>query len=870
MLTSMTTYSDFWIKIEARVDRGYRVSVIQSPAGGGSEILPFDIDAAKPGARSPLQTLVRSTATRDVSLDDEPLPEPRDVGRALFDGLFSGAIRSLFDKSLGMAQAKGTGLRIKLQIDPEDPDLAPLVALPWEMMYFHGTREYLSLSEATPVVRFLDVQRPYERPPFTEPLRVLVAMANPEGSAHLDLQKERAAIETTWAKLPHVEVKILDHATRESLLETLSEQAYHVLHFMGHGGFNGDSGEGVLLLETATGAATQMSGMALGVLLRDMPAMRLVFLNACDTARLTGTEERDPFAGVASALVMAGVPAVLAMQFPVTDAAAVAFSDGFYAALARQRPVDAAVTAGRKAVHDARPTSMEWATPVLFMRAPDGYLFIPVKPFLTTGRTWAVVVGVLLIALIAAAGTVLKSSKPISVAPAELRTTFPRTVQLTPLSNGAPVVADTWTSSDTTVAVVRDGRVLTRRAGSTRITAKLGWFSKGSSDVTVVAPAAVAVQLARHQASMTVGDTLRIPARALAADNVAVDDVQLRWSSGDDAVVRVTPGGNIVGVAAGRTTVRVASASSLTDSVQVAVVAAANGVTRAAPTADDAVRGAPTDTAAPLLVRFALSRKSTYVRTRFNDETYYSATARYAVSATDADDDAWYAPCDALLEQPDVLKSMMAFSYEKRGDGPIPAAEVAEAFVRPGAAAQYRGQLREELLIAPGRTPLSSLLEESRRASWLDISDPGDRSRVRALAAACTPPQPQDALLFTVTLKNPSTAYMNITAVRYFVLDDAGAAGGGAGAGALEPLATYVHRIKRNCALVRVREVYLFPLTPLIEVAPGRTAVIDLQPTFSTYRGAFLAPLSVRVEIETDRGRVRSGRFWVEGPSCAG
>ncbi len=864
------TYADFWLKIEARVERGYRVAVIQSPAGGGSETVALDVDAITGGSPSPLQGHVRSAVMRDISLDETPAREPRDLGRALFDALFTGTIRSLFDKSLGMAQAKGSGLRIKLQIDPENPELATLASLPWEMLYFHGTREYLSLSELTPVVRFLDVQRPYERAPFSGPLRVLVAMANPDGSAQLDLAKERAAIESTWATLPDVEVRIIEHTTRAALLQALADAPYHVLHFMGHGGFQDDTGEGVLLLETSTRTKDPMTGTALGVLLRDMPSMRLVFLNACDTARLSTAETRDPFAGVASALVMAGVPAVLAMQFPVSDAAAVAFSNGFYTSLVSQRPVDAAVGAGRKAVHDARPQSLEWATPVLFMRAPDGYLFTPVKQFLTTGRSWALTVGVLAVAALAAIGYVLSSSKPINLSPEDIRAQFPRTLQIVALSDGAPVVPDSWTSSDTTIAAVKDGRVSTRRAGTATITAKLGWFSKGFTQITVTLPAVVALQLAQRLASMSVGDTLRIPARALAADDFVVEDAGLVWTSTNEDVTRVTPNGAIFGLAAGRAFVLVTSRGGLRDSVQVAVLRQPPESTAALDDADSPSSVA-TDTVAPVLLRFALSRKSTYVRTTYADGTYYSATARFAVrNAREDDDDAWYAQCDGMLAEPSVQAAVLSYLMDPDIGSPVPRGGAAVMLARDGFAVKYKARLREQFLTAPGRTIASSQIDDARRNVFMDGSTPADRARITSLVAACTPPQAKDALVFSVTIKNPSATFMNITAVRYLVLDDRGEAGGGAGAAALEPVATYLHRIRRKCLFNGAPESFPFSLTPMVEVAPGRTAVIDLQPTIRNSEGSFLAPLAMRVEVVTDHGTVRSRKFWVEGPSCAG
>lgn len=61
------------------------------------------------------------------------------------------------------------------------------------------------------------------------------------------------------------------------------------------------------------------------------------------------------------------------MQFPISDRAAVTFTGEFYGAIVDGLPVDQAVTAARKSL--LAEYGDEWATPVLFLRAPDGNIF---------------------------------------------------------------------------------------------------------------------------------------------------------------------------------------------------------------------------------------------------------------------------------------------------------------------------------------------------------------------------------------------------------------------------------------------------------------------------------------------------------------
>ena len=96
-------------------------------------------------------------------------------------------------------------------------------------------------------------------------------------------------------------------------------------------------------------ARPSVDGTELANLLADQTSLRLVVLNSCEGARTTLT---DPFAGVATTLVQLGVPAVVAMQFEISDEAAILFAEELYTNLiGRQDPIDAAVAEARKAIY---------------------------------------------------------------------------------------------------------------------------------------------------------------------------------------------------------------------------------------------------------------------------------------------------------------------------------------------------------------------------------------------------------------------------------------------------------------------------------------------------------------------------------------
>ena len=164
------------------------------------------------------------------------------------------------------------------------------------------------------------------------------------------------------------------------LQDKLLGGSWHVVHFIGHGDFDSDRDEGVLALTGPDGRADLVEANRLVDLLRQArPMPRLVVLNSCSGA---ATGITDLFSGTAAALVRGGVSAVAAMQYEISDPAAAEFARGFYSAIARGRGVDDAVSSGRVAIMGLSGRTLEWVTPVLYLRGLDSRLFIlPTQPF---------------------------------------------------------------------------------------------------------------------------------------------------------------------------------------------------------------------------------------------------------------------------------------------------------------------------------------------------------------------------------------------------------------------------------------------------------------------------------------------------------
>ncbi len=369
-------FADFELRIGRGRRKKYPVWVIRSPAGeaSGTFTLPFSAGKVESIKTIIELAMLRSRERTRAALASE-LKEIKAFGGELFDALFQGPVGSCYESSLRIAVSQGKGLRLKLRIEP--PELA---TLPWEFLYDKQTRKFLALTIRTVLVRYMET--PYAAQPLLvqPPLRLLVVIASPINYPQLDVKREKRRILQALAEREEqgiLHIDFLENATLPALQNKLRESEYHILHFIGHGGYDEDANEGVLILEDEWKRGRRVRGEYLGRLLGDHFSLRLVILNACEGARTAAKEvgPYDPFPGVAETLVHEGIPAVIAMQFPVTDEAAMTFARELYEALADNWPVDAAVAEARKRIEYTLRNTVEWAAPVLYMRAPDGLIF---------------------------------------------------------------------------------------------------------------------------------------------------------------------------------------------------------------------------------------------------------------------------------------------------------------------------------------------------------------------------------------------------------------------------------------------------------------------------------------------------------------
>jgi hypothetical protein len=309
-------------------------------------------------------------------------------GRRLAEWLFADdKLRAAWNQIRGQHPQR----RLRLRISESAPELHQI---PWELLTDpedgsaaeSGVPTVIAAAAATPFSRYLAGQWRPGSPILRRPVKVLVAIANPEnlhsyGLQPVDVEAEMDILRTLTGDL-EVELHLLPQPCTFNAIEAALQEGAHILHLVAHGAHRPESktrDEAFALYlagddnQTDLVSADQFAAM-LGRQLSDVEQanedkLRLVFLASCETAKRSPA---DAFRGLAPQLVAAGVPAVIAMQELVPVTTSQRFTESFYAGLLRHGQVDRAANEGRAAILTADLPGA--AIPVLFMRQREGQL----------------------------------------------------------------------------------------------------------------------------------------------------------------------------------------------------------------------------------------------------------------------------------------------------------------------------------------------------------------------------------------------------------------------------------------------------------------------------------------------------------------
>ncbi len=249
--------------------------------------------------------------------------------------------------------------------------------------FFLSTEPDLVLSRYMPLERARQTLTPTKGP-----LRVLLVVSAPydDDLGYVISDGVLEAIEKLAERYP-IQIDSLNQPTIDNFLDKIEEIKPHVLHFIGHGQFNKAEGNGEIALLDIDGRSARWvkdrDFAEYFVHMRSIP--RLVFLHICEG----GAVDLDAnYAGLAPQLIRTGIQAVVAMQYPISNDAAIIFSRTFYSTLAKGEPVDIAIQEGRYRItisiskaHDSRV----FGIPVLYMRSRDGIIQPPINTAVDDG-----------------------------------------------------------------------------------------------------------------------------------------------------------------------------------------------------------------------------------------------------------------------------------------------------------------------------------------------------------------------------------------------------------------------------------------------------------------------------------------------------
>ena len=353
-------------------DGQFTVRVVR-PACDGEPTATMQLDAgAYLSALNDLEMIVLASASAGRRILSPGEQRLQDVGRQLFDALFSGPVHEAYRASVSAADQRGERLQVVLRLD-----VPKLSAIPWEAMYDTENDQYICLND--PLIRHIPstTSEPVE---VTSSLEVLALVASPEGLTSLDVEAERKKLSDALAEPiadGRIHLKWLMQASWDDVQDEMLSGTWHVLHFIGHGDYDLASDQGVIALVGDDGGPHLVEADRLADLLNQAsPTPRLVVLNSCKSGRSGAS---DLFSSTAATLVKRGIDAVAAMQFTVSDAGATKFARGFYSALANGHGIGDAVGAGRVGLRGT-PGSLEWVTPVLYVRDDAATLFRITSP----------------------------------------------------------------------------------------------------------------------------------------------------------------------------------------------------------------------------------------------------------------------------------------------------------------------------------------------------------------------------------------------------------------------------------------------------------------------------------------------------------
>jgi len=339
-----------------------------NPAGTEKQFEPIAGPEPLPPLLAPAGPL-DPAAIRTLLETERSSPTYPQIGQILFAAVNRGAVGQRWQELRQQCPDLTTYLWV------EHPDLA---RLPWETV----AENVSLLAIEGPLLRWKQaLGKEDNSPPLAWPLRVFILNGANPADLGIGAEQEIWRIRKALREAEHsVDLEVLEVASDPAFdLNKLAralkvwENGPHILHIIGHSAAGDDPA--IKLFVPAASSNQQgryldwtLTHIALQV--RNMPDLRLVYLNACRT-NVAGKNPLTPLS--IAEVFLRRAAAVIAMQADVSGAAAVECAGEFYARLAAGSPPEAALRDARQALLNmSKPTSRDTYAPVLTTRARAG------------------------------------------------------------------------------------------------------------------------------------------------------------------------------------------------------------------------------------------------------------------------------------------------------------------------------------------------------------------------------------------------------------------------------------------------------------------------------------------------------------------
>jgi hypothetical protein len=311
-----------------------------------------------------LRIFERWLTERDRSWLEEDI---RVFGQLLHRRLFPGDAWSWVRR-----QAADVGeVRLMLAF-PVDGASSRLAALPWEFLCqpdrpdhlgeFLVLLPWLTLSRVVPS----GVVDQAEDPPAGARILPVVGEAHSRGLGPVLYEEVLAEIEKTSERPGFSVLPALVEVTEDALAKEVRRQRPDVVHYLGHGRFRDEGG--AVALKGDDGGTEWVSQERLARALCSAEwSPSIVILHACEGG---ASDYEYRYAGLAPSIVIAGVRCVIAMQYPVTNAAATLFSTTLYAALADHASLDRALQVARRTLWETSHDLRLLGIPMIYQSSP--------------------------------------------------------------------------------------------------------------------------------------------------------------------------------------------------------------------------------------------------------------------------------------------------------------------------------------------------------------------------------------------------------------------------------------------------------------------------------------------------------------------